>query len=276
MSALTLVMRQRPGEVIDLAGITPNALAGKTLSAIARIRLGSGRRPPTLGEVFELTGDDPATLVFRGLTTACRRLGADLESGTIDASGNVGDELGRAMRGGEIRLLGNAGDAVGCGMRGGRIVVRGNVGRRLGGTVAGATHGMNGGEIVVTKNAGDCAGERMRRGFILIAGNGGSHVGDRMTAGTIAVLGQVGADAGAGLRRGTLLLGCLPAQMSGNFNDCGVFELAIVPVIERHVAAYDRNFARRLAVFRRARRWSGDMAFGGKGEILVADRGNAD
>ncbi len=271
MSALTLVMRERPGEIIDLGGITPQRLAGKSVAAIARMRLGSGRRPPALGDVFTLSGDDPTMLIFRGLTAACRRLGANLESGTIEANGTVGDELGRGMRGGTLRLHGNAGDAVGCGMRGGCIVVRGHVGRRLGGTVPGATRGMNGGVILVTKNAGDDAGERMRRGLILVAGDAGSHLGDRMSAGTIAVLGQTGANAGVGMRRGTLLLAQTPAQMSANFSDCGVFEPGMMPLIERYVAEYHRPLARRLAVFRHTQRWAGDMAYGGVGEILIAD-----
>ena len=110
----------------------------------------------------------------------------------------------------------------------------------------------------------------MRRGLILIAGNAGRHLGDRMTAGTIAVLGQAASGAGAGLRRGTLLLAHPPADLSPNFNDCGEFELAVMPIIKGHVAEIDRAFARRLSAFQQVRRWCGDMAFGGKGEILIA------
>ena len=92
-----------------------------------------------------------------------------------------------------------------------------------------------------------------------------------MSAGTIAVLGQTGAGAGIGMRRGTLLLAQAPEPMSANFSACGVFEPAMMPLIERYVAEYHRPLARRLAIFRRAQRWAGDMAYGGVGEMLIAE-----
>jgi formylmethanofuran dehydrogenase subunit C len=258
-----------PGRVVDLAALTPGALAGKRPGAIARLRLGDGRRPPAVGDLFAISGDDPSVLRFRGLTPACRRLGAGLNGGRIEAEGHCGPELGLGMTGGEIRVRGDAGEAVGAGMRGGRIVVSGTVGDRLGGLAPGAVYGMNGGVIVVG-DAGARAGERMRRGLIVIKGDCGALAGDRMQAGTVCVLGRAGAGAGLGLRRGTLLLLEAPAALAPAFGDCGELELAVMALIARSVGEHDRAAGRALAAIRRVRRWCGDLAYGGTGEILVA------
>lgn len=269
MSALTLRLREAPPLPLDLSGLTPDALAGATPAAIARRRL-PGQRRLKVGDVFDIRGTAGPTLVFEDLTAACHRLGAHLAGGRIEASGAVGAELGRGMLAGEIRLDGDAGEAVGAGMRGGHISVRGSAGPRLGGTLAGATYGMNGGTIHIARDAGPSAGERMRRGLILIGGAAGSTPGDRMLAGTVIVFGACGADAGLGNRRGSLLLCRPPAEMTATYNDCGRFELAVMALLTTHVASLDRKLGRRLESLRCARRWCGDLAHGGKGEILLA------
>ena len=269
MSALTLRLRDAPPVPIDLSGLTPDALAGATPATIARRPL-PGQRRLKVGDLFEIRGAVGATLVFEDLTAACHRLGAHLAGGRIEASGTVGAELGRGLQAGEIRLEGDAGEAVGAGMRGGHITVLGHAGARVGGTMAGATHGMNGGTIHIAGDAGPCAGERMRRGLLLIGGAAGSTAGDRMLAGTVIVGGACGADPGLGNRRGSLLLCRPPAAMTATYNDCGSFELAVMALLTAHVATLDRKLARRLEPMRRARRWCGDLAHGGKGEILLA------
>ena len=44
----------------------------------------------------------------------------------------------------------------------------------------------------------------------------------------------------------------------------------MMPLLAGHIGEHDRTFARRMAAFALTRRWCGHMAFGGKGEILIA------
>lgn len=270
MSGRVLELKGPPGRSLDLGALNPAALAGKSADAIARMRLPWGSRQVALGDLFDVGGEDGETLRFVGLDERCHRVARGLTGGHIEVGGSVGDELGRELRGGTVHVRGDAGDGVGAGMRGGTITVTGNAGARIGGLVPGATKGMNGGLVAIGKSAGERAGERMRRGCILIGANAGPLAGDRMIAGTLAVFGACGPQAGLGMRRGTLLLAHAPETMTATFNDCGEFELAFIPVLRDYLAAQHRGFARRIATFRRARRWCGDAAYGGLGEILVA------
>lgn len=270
MKRLELTLAVTPVGALDLASLAPDALSGKSLDQVRRLRLRHGTRAQALGDLFAVNGETGGALALRGLTTSCHHLGRGLTAGLIEASGSVGTGLGADMRGGELRVRGNVGDGVGLGMRGGLIRVQGNAGERVGGALPGAVHGMNDGTIVITGTVGARAGERMRRGLILIGGDCGPYLGDRLIAGTIAVFGQAGDQAGLGMRRGTLLLATRPARLPDTFNPCGRFALGMVPLLARHVATIERRFGRALERFASAERWCGDMAHGGTGEILIA------
>ncbi|MEQ8230093.1 MAG: formylmethanofuran dehydrogenase subunit C [Gammaproteobacteria bacterium] len=270
MTRLELTLATAPVGALDLSPLTPHALAGMTADQIRRLRLRHGTRSTPLGDLFAVNGTAGDVLALRGLTSGCLRAGAGLESGTVEVTGNPGDELGRDMRGGSIQVRGNVGDGVGLGMQGGLIRVNGSAGDRIGGMLPGATRGMNEGTIIITGDAGERVGERMRRGLIVVCGDTGGYTGDRMLAGTIIVLGACGPHAGAGMRRGSLLLSERPATMPATFNPCGAFALTFVPLLAQHLAGIDRRLARRIGDFARAERWCGDMAYGGKGEILLA------
>jgi formylmethanofuran dehydrogenase subunit C len=269
-ATLTLTLTAGAGAGVDLAGIHPAALAGKSLTAIRRLRVPVGGASVALGELFTITGTVGETLHFRGLSSACHRVGHGMTGGSIEVTGSVGTELGREMTGGRIKISGNAGDGVGSGMRGGVIVIAGDAGDAAGGAVAGATHGMNGGLILIGRNAGARCGERLRRGFILVAGDAGAHAGERMIAGTLAVFGRCGPNPGFGMRRGSLMLAAPPAAMAPTFNDCGDYVPGFLPLLQRYLGEHHRAHARRFDVFARTRRFCGDLAFGGKGELLVA------
>jgi formylmethanofuran dehydrogenase subunit C len=273
MSALTLTLADTSAGALDLGGLTPAALRGLKPTAMRRLRVPAGNRQVPLADLFEISGDDPSTLRLHGLTVACHRIGRGLREGRIEVKGRVGDELGREMRGGEIRVNGHAGSGAGMGMMGGYLYIDGSVGDALGGITPGATRGMNGGVLVVAGNAGARCGERMRRGLMVVGGDVGDYLGDRMLAGSIVVFGRTGAHAGFGMRRGTLLLAHAPQVADAGYSDCGEFELGIVTLMRQYLASFHPTYAKRLGAFNRARRWSGDMAYGGKGEILVAASG---
>jgi formylmethanofuran dehydrogenase subunit C len=127
--------------------------------------------------------------------------------------------------------------------------------------------------LVVAGNAGARCGERMRRGFMVVGGDVGDYLGDRMLAGSIVVVWRSGAHPRLGMRPRPQLLAHAPQVADAGYSDCGEFELGIVTLMRQYLASFHPTFARRLGAFNRARRWSGDMAYGGKGEILVAASG---
>lgn len=270
MSALSLTLADTSGRALDLSVLTPAALRGLTPTALRRLRVPTGNRQVALGDLFEISGDDADTLRLSGLHAGCHRVGRGMREGRMEVTGSVGDELGREMRGGEIRVSRHAGTGAGMGMLGGYLQIGGSAGDAVGGLTPGATRGMNGGVIVVLGNVGARCGERMRRGFVAVGGDAGEYLGDRMLAGTIAVFGHSAAHAGFGMRRGTLLLAHAPEVADAGFRDCGEFELGIMTLMRQYLAGYHPALARRMAIFNRARRWAGDRAQGGIGEILVA------
>lgn len=148
------------------------------------------------------------------------------------------------------------------------MVVEGNVGARAGAAPLGYKRGMTGGELIVRGSAGPGAGATMRRGLLVIGKNAGQQAGLGMIAGTVVVFGSAGADSGLWSKRGTVIalgritppptyiyactyqpvhLRLLLTRLSARFG---------LPVRPRHLKGLYR-------------RYSGDMAELGKGEILT-------
>ncbi|MCB1747158.1 MAG: formylmethanofuran dehydrogenase subunit C [Gammaproteobacteria bacterium] len=269
MTRLELTLSAAPAGALDLSPLQPAALAALSLERIRRLKLHHGTRTASVGDLFAVNGEPGGAIALRGITPACFGIGRGMAGGRIEVSGHGGQELGREMSAGEIHLRGSAGDGLALGLRGGLVRVKGNAGARVGGAVPGAVHGMKGGTVIVDGDIGERGGERLRRGLIIVGGDCGPYLADRMVAGTIAVFGAAGNNVGLGMRRGTLLLAHPPEVLPTTFNPCGNFELMFVPVFARHVGEFDRNYARKLAAFATAQRWCGDMAHGGKGEILL-------
>ncbi len=111
MSALTLTLADTAAGALDLGSLTPATLRGLKPTALRRLRIPAGNRQAALGDLFEISGDDPRTLRLHGLHGGCHRVGHGMREGRIEVKGSVGDELGREMRGGEIRVSGHAGAA---------------------------------------------------------------------------------------------------------------------------------------------------------------------
>ncbi|MGE0486840.1 MAG: formylmethanofuran dehydrogenase subunit C [Gammaproteobacteria bacterium] len=270
MKRLELTLGAAPVGALDLSPLLPAALAELSLDRIRRFKLRHGTRSSALGDLFAVNGEPGGALALRGITPGCFGVGHGMNGGIIEISGHGGQELGREMRAGEIRVRGHAGDGLALGLRGGLVRVKGNAGARLGGAVPGSVHGMNGGVVIVDGSIGERGAERMRRGLVIVGDATGPYLADRMVAGTVIVFGEAGDHAGLGMRRGTLLLAQAPRELPATFNPCGRFELTFVSVLSRHVAEFDRPYARALRSFDWVERWCGDMAHGGKGEILLA------
>ncbi|MEO6022857.1 MAG: formylmethanofuran dehydrogenase subunit C [Burkholderiales bacterium] len=269
MSSLTFKLKQATLQRVDCSSLTSDHLQGKEVAEIAKIELPVGNSNVQAGDLFNITGRDVAKIVFAGDCAKLDRIGAAMTHGEITLAGNCGDYVGLGMKGGTIAAKASSGIFTACGMRGGAIRIAGNAGDFLGGGLPGERRGMFGGLVIVHGNVGDRACDQMRRGMILVEGNIGAYACSRMSGGTIAVLGEVGAFAGFAMKRGTLIVKDLPSQLPITFNDCGEHSLSFLTLVLAYWRTLDTRFAKFNIPNNRVRRWMGDVANAGRGEILV-------
>lgn len=266
MSALTFVLKHTAKFALDCTPLTPQCLAGKSLTEIKHQLLNVGGQKVQAEQLFNISGDDTQHILFKGDCSNLSHIGANMHSGSITIAGNAGAYLGAQMSGGSIHCQGNADSNAACNMRGGLLMVAGNVGDFLGAGAEGSRKGMLGGTVIVKGNAGDRVGDQMRRGLILIEGNVGDYCASRMIAGTIGILGSTGAYTGFGMRRGTLLLKQVPA-LHATMQNCGTHTLPFMRLLSKSFADLDTAF--KHLTLNRATRFVGDVASNGNGEILV-------
>ncbi len=279
MSGLVLSLKKRPAQFVDLMGLTPEAVAGRSAEDIAGDPLYLGRRRIAVADLFDVEHvaqpeiaigrEEEVEITLRRASDKLCAIGAGMGEGRIEVHGTAGDYLGRGMRGGHIRVRGSAGHCAGQGMRGGLIEVSGDIGDFAGSSVPGATEGMNEGTILVSGNAGQRTGDRMRRGMLVVKGSTGDYLGSRMKGGTILVLGPCGKWVGLAMRRGTIVLAQKPAEVPATFNSSGKLKMEFLRLLFRELG---RSF-RSLAFLRNygplSERLVGDLSAGGKGEVLV-------
>jgi formylmethanofuran dehydrogenase subunit C len=268
MKPLVLVMRTNPQQRLDLSPLVPHRLVGKTAAEIGKLELQTGRERVTVADVFRPSGSDTTRIRIEGATDRLDQIGQEMSGGEIVVEGDVGNQAGRLMRGGRLIVKGNAGHWTASGMRQGYLEITGAAGDRLGGPLAGETAGMRGGVVVVRGDVGERAGDRLRRGTIIVEGRAGAHAGSRMIAGTLVLRRGAGRLPGYLMRRGTIVLAGGCDELSPTFVDCGVHDL----VAMRLMAAFVRTHSSAAAsAFRPPlRRFAGDMAVLGKGEIFSA------
>jgi formylmethanofuran dehydrogenase subunit C len=106
----------------------------------------------------------------------------------------------------------------------------------------------------------------MRRGLIAVLNGCGDYAGSRMVAGTIVVTGEIGHMPGYLMRRGSILLDRAPASVSPSFVESGSPVIVFAALVDRHLAT-ERILDVPL-LGNAPRRYSGDNAVLGKGEIL--------
>ncbi|MBX6331090.1 MAG: formylmethanofuran dehydrogenase subunit C [Gemmatimonadaceae bacterium] len=269
-TTIALTLRARVEQVIEADSITPDRLATLSESEIAALPLWEGRIQRQLGELFEVRGSRSTSIRLTGDLSRIDALGAGMTTGELVIDGPVGRYVGTRMAGGTLRVLGNAGDGAGLEMAGGVLEITGNAGDGVGAARLGASKGMRGGEIVVRGSAGARAGARMRRGTIVVCGHTGPDAGEGMIAGNLFVLGAVGENAGRSNKRGSIVaLG--PVSIPVSYRYACTYR-------PPHVALALRSLRTRYAVpvtdahlTGRYRRFSGDMAELGRGEILAWD-----
>jgi formylmethanofuran dehydrogenase subunit C len=269
MNTLCLTLREPPSQRVDLSPLTPDHLAGKAPAQIAAIELASGNRTVRVDSLFTLSGSHAHEIEFRGSCDRLDGIGAGMTQGRIVVQGDAGAYLGARMSGGRIEVRGGVGAWAATGMRGGLIHIAGNAGAFLAAALPGDRHGMLGGTVLVGGDAGDRLGDRMRRGLVLVEGRAGDFCASRMVAGTIAVWAGVGRSPGLGMRRGTLLLQEDPGALLPTFNDCGTHALHFLTLLVRSWRSLPGRFALLPDTGLRVRRFVGDLANDGRGEILI-------
>jgi formylmethanofuran dehydrogenase subunit C len=267
---LVFTLRQRPDQRLDLSPLVPHLLAGKTAAQIERIELQTTRCRVDVAEIFRLRMGDAQQIRVEGACDRLDRVGLYMAGGEVFVDGDVGTQAGRLMTGGRLTLGGNAGPWAASGMKGGVIKILGAAGDRLGGPLAGEMAGMRGGVVVIRGRAGERAGDRMRRGTIIIEGEAGAYAGSRMIAGTLIVGRKAGPLPGFLMKRGTIVLGDGCSMMSPTFLDCGQHTLLALRLWAGLIDPYSKRGASLLR--RPLRRFAGDMAVLGKGELFMGNR----
>jgi formylmethanofuran dehydrogenase subunit C len=269
MSGWQFRLRQSPALRVDLRGITPAALAGLAPAEVERLPVGCGNETLPLAEFFGVVPRTDDALVFDGDLSRFDRVGWQMPGGRLVVEGPVGHYAGGCMSAGELIVKGGAGALAACEMSGGTLRVDGDVGDFAASTLPGSMDGMRGGILVVRGNAGARFGDRMRRGSALVFGDVGDFLASRMVAGTIAVGGRAGAHAGYGMRRGSVVF----ASTAASFVPSPTFVAALADadvfwqLLARDLACHGGPFA--TLASRRIERHLGDLADGGKGELIV-------
>ena len=267
MSRLTLKLKSRPESRVDLSGLIPVLAAGTTTRTLEQLPLSSSDKPMRLGDIFAISGTAGDDIAIEGGSDRLDGVGAGMRAGSITIDGDTGANTGMGMRGGKLEIRGSAGPFLASGMKGGIIHVSGSAGDYAGAVSAGHRFGMTGGNVIIDGNIGARAGDKMRRGLILVRGHTGDSAGSRMIGGTIVAESGFGATPGQLMRRGTLI-GPRVERLLSTFADCGLHELVILSVMSR---AWTRELGALApkpfpAV---VRRFAGDLAAIGKGEVLL-------
>lgn len=268
MNGWRLEWRSTPGVRVDLRGVLPQALAGLPLAEVERLPVGVGNRLLPLAELFTVRASDEAdTLRLAGDFSRVDHVGTGLAGGRVVVDGSVGHHAGTGMWAGTLEVEGDAGLHAACEMAGGLLRIAGSVGDFAACPMPGGMDGMRGGTLIVRGRAGERFGDRMRRGTALVFGDAGDFLASRMVAGTIALGGRAGRHPGHLMRRGSLVFAGPAPEIGPTF----VPAIAEAPVfwqlLARDLARHGGPFADLPA--RTVRRWLGDLAAAGKGELIV-------
>jgi formylmethanofuran dehydrogenase subunit C len=253
---------------VDLSPALGEGWTAMAADALARTPVHAAHHGTVaLGELFEVRGTPDGSLRLEGDLRHAERLASGLREGTVRIAGHAGREAGAGMTGGRLEILGDAGDGVGLGMAGGTLVVHGRAGHRAGAAAPGRKKGMTGGELVILGDCGDEAGAHMRRGLVAVAGRTGRAAGFAMLAGTV-VAGAFGPDAGLMSKRGSLVaLG--PVEPLPTYRLAATVQPVVLRLLLRHLRDAHGFPVRDAHLDGFYRRYSGDFAESGKGELLA-------
>lgn len=132
MPALTFTLKSKPAFSLNCSRLTPNNLAGLSLTQIQNLSLLNSKNSPKVADYFEVSGTDTENIIFNNPSSQLDFIGHKMSCGSIICQGDVGDRVGDQMRRGLILIDGNAGEYCGSRMVAGTIGVYGSVGKYAG------------------------------------------------------------------------------------------------------------------------------------------------
>lgn len=245
---------------------------GLTSDQIGALPVYLGKNQKRVDDFFMVEGDGVGgetanlELTIIGDLSKVKWIGSDMTCGHVTVDGDVGMHLGAHMQGGAIEVSGNASDWIGAEMIGGFIRVHGNAGGQVGGAYRGSLDGMQGGTILIEGSAGLEVGVRMKRGTIVITGGARDFAGLQMQGGTI-VLGGAELRTGAGMIRGTIV-SLKPISILPTFLYASTYNPTFLRLYSKRfeISGFEIPCDAKNGAYKR---YTGDSAIPGKGELLV-------
>ena len=132
MTSLTFTLKLDPACKLDCSRLTPNGLAGLSLTQINNLSLTNSKNSLKVADYFEVYGSDSNNIIFKNPSKQLDFIGQQMSFGSIICQGDVGDRVGDQMRRGLILIDGDAGDYCGSRMVAGTIGIYGKVGKYAG------------------------------------------------------------------------------------------------------------------------------------------------
>jgi formylmethanofuran dehydrogenase subunit C len=261
---ITFTLTEPPSVPLEAEMLSPDVTAQLTNDQICSLPVHLGKRRRRIDDFFTVEGEASDELEIRGDLGRVKWIGHGMTRGRINIRGNAGMHLGAHMKGGTIEVSGDASDWVGAEMSAGVIRVRGNAGGQVGAAYRGSPSGMTDGTVIVDGTAGLEVGMRMKRGTIVVGKPVRDFAGLQMKGGTIVLCGGAELRTGAWMNRGTIVT-LRPIQLLPTF----AYACTYSPTFWRLCARYLSTFGITVPYVEPFRRYTGDAAVPGKGEILV-------
>lgn len=258
-----LILKEPPHVPLEAEVLSPDVLAGLSQDEVRALPVHLGKRRLRLDELFAVEGAGSDDIELRGPLNRVKWIGRGMTRGSIRIAGSVGMHLGAYMTGGSIEVSGDAGDWIGGEMSGGTIRIRGNAGGQVGSAYRGSITGMNGGVILIDGTAGIEIGMRMKRGLIAVSGPVRDFAGLQMKGGTLVLMSGAELRAGAWMTRGTIVT-MKPLRLMPTF----AYACDYGPTFLRIYSRFLNPLGFALPQSGTYRRYAGDAAVPGKGEIL--------
>jgi formylmethanofuran dehydrogenase subunit C len=264
---IVLNLKEQPAVPLEAEVLSPDVMASLDQDAIRALPVYLGKRQLRVDDFFDVEGEASDQLEIRGPAAKVKWIGRGMTRGRIAIVGDAGMHLGAYMKGGAIEVSGNASDWVGAEMSGGLIHIHGNAGGQVGAAYRGSLSGMRDGTILIDGSAGMEVGMRMKRGVITVGGAVRDFAGLQMKGGTIVLLGGAELRTGAWMARGTIV-SLAPIELLPTFAYACTYNPTFLRFYAKRLQGL--GFSIPYAVEDGAyRRFTGDAAIPGKGEILV-------
>ena len=98
--SVTLSYSAKTSIPVEVDGVLPDRLAGKSLAEIERLEVAHGNRQCALADLFSIAGDaSDGRIDFEGNLAGVHHIGAGMIGGEIHVHGDAGRHVGREMAG---------------------------------------------------------------------------------------------------------------------------------------------------------------------------------